>query len=39
MRSPSVYGVKPTIWPHDEDELENPARYIVRASFSQERMT
>jgi hypothetical protein len=29
----------PTIWPHDEDALENPARYIVRASFSQERMT
>ena len=26
------------IWPHDEDGLENLARYIIRASFSQERM-
>jgi len=29
----------PTVWPHDEDALENLARYIVRAPFSQERMT
>jgi len=29
----------PAIWPHDEDALENLARYIVRAPFSQERMT
>lgn len=29
----------PTIYPHDEDALENLARYIVRASFSRERMT
>ncbi len=27
------------IWPHDEEGLENLARYIIRASFSQERMT
>ena len=26
------------IWPHNEDGLENLARYIIRASFSQERM-
>jgi hypothetical protein len=29
----------PTIWPRDEKGLENLARYIIRASFSQERMT
>ncbi len=29
----------PSIWPHDEEGLENLARYIIRASFSQERMT
>jgi len=28
----------PAIWPHDENALENLARYIVRAAFSQERM-
>jgi len=28
----------PAIRPHDHDALENLARYIVRASFSQERM-
>ena len=27
------------IWPHKEEGLENLARYIIRASFSQERMT
>jgi len=27
------------IWPHNEDDLENLARYIIRASFSQECMT
>ena len=27
------------IWPHNEQGLENLARYIIRASFSQERMT
>ncbi len=27
------------IWPHNEEGLENLARYIIRASFSQERMT
>ncbi len=27
------------IWPHDEDALENLAHYIIRAAFSQERMT
>jgi len=27
------------IWPHDEKGLEDLARYLVRASFSQERMT
>jgi len=26
------------IWPHNEERLENLARYIIRASFSQERM-
>jgi hypothetical protein len=29
----------PTIWPNDENALENLARYIIRACFSQERMT
>ena len=29
----------PTIWPRDEKGLENLAHYIIRASFSQERMT
>ena len=28
-----------TIWPQNEDGLENLASYIIRASFSQERMT
>ncbi len=27
------------IWPYNEQGLENLARYIIRASFSQERMT
>jgi hypothetical protein len=27
------------IWPHNQQGLENLARYIIRASFSQERMT
>jgi hypothetical protein len=27
------------IWPHNEQGLENLARYIIRASFSQQRMT
>jgi hypothetical protein len=27
------------IWPHNEEGLEKLARYIIRASFSQERMT
>jgi len=27
------------IWPDDEEAIENLARYIIRASFSQERMT
>ena len=26
------------IWPHNEEGLENLARYVIRASFSQERM-
>ncbi len=26
------------IWPHNEEGLENLARYIIRTSFSQERM-
>jgi len=26
------------VWPHNEEGLENLARYIIRASFSQERM-
>jgi len=34
----NVYCGK-AIWPHNEDGLENLARYIIRASFSQERMT
>ena len=29
----------PAIWPHDENALENLAHYIIRAAFSQERMT
>jgi len=29
----------PRILPRDEDAMENLARYIIRASFSQERMT
>ncbi len=28
-----------TIWPRNEEGLETLARYIIRASFSQERMT
>lgn len=31
------YG--PRIYPPDEEAMENLARYIIRASFSQERMT
>ena len=27
------------IYPGDETAMENPARYIIQASFSQERMT
>ncbi len=27
------------IWSHNEEGLENLARYIIRACFSQERMT
>ncbi len=34
----NVYCGK-AIWPHNEQGLENLARYIIRASFSQERMT
>ena len=34
----NVYCGK-AIWPHNEDGLEKLARYIIRASFSQERMT
>jgi hypothetical protein len=33
----NVYCGK-AIWPHNEEDLENLARYIIRASFSQERM-
>ena len=33
----NVYCGK-AIWPHNEEGLENLARYIIRASFSQERM-
>jgi hypothetical protein len=29
----------PSIWPNDEKALEDLARYIIRACFSQERMT
>jgi hypothetical protein len=29
----------PTIWPHNDQGLEDLARYIIRACFSQERMT
>ena len=29
----------PTIWPNHANALENLARYIIRACFSQERMT
>jgi len=34
----SVYCGK-AIWPHNQEGLESLARYIIRASFSQERMT
>jgi len=34
----NVYCGNP-IWPHNDKGLENLARYIIRASFSQERMT
>ncbi|XPS82178.1 transposase, IS801/IS1294 family protein [Desulfosarcina variabilis str. Montpellier] len=30
---------RPTIWPNDENALENLARYIIRVCSSQERMT
>jgi len=33
----NVYCGK-AIWPHNEEGLENLARYIIRASFSKERM-
>jgi hypothetical protein len=29
----------PTIWPNNDQGLEDPARYIIRACFSQQRMT
>ena len=29
----------PAIWPHEKAAVENLARHIVRAPFSQERMT
>jgi len=29
----------PTIWPNNDQGLEDLARYIIRACFSQERMT
>ena len=28
-----------TLWPDNEEGIENLARYIIRASFSSERMT
>ena len=34
----NVYCGK-AIWPHNQEGLENLARYIIRASFSQKRMT
>ena len=34
----NVYCGK-AIWPHNEEGLENLARYIIRAFFSQERMS
>jgi hypothetical protein len=34
----NVYCGK-AIWPHNEQGLENLARYIIRAFFSRERMT
>ena len=34
----NVYCGK-AIWPHNQEGLENLARYIIQASFSQERMT
>ena len=34
----NVYCGK-AIWPHNQEGLENLARYIIRASFSRERMT
>ncbi len=33
----NVYCGK-AIWPHNQEGLENLARYILRASFSQQRM-
>ena len=29
----------PAIWSHDEDALKNLAHYMIRAAFSQEKMT
>ena len=34
----NVYCGK-AIWPRNQEALENLSRYIIRASFSQERMT
>ena len=34
----NVYCGK-AIWPHNQEGLESLARHIIRASFSQERMT
>jgi hypothetical protein len=33
-----VHHIGERIWPEDEQGLENLARYIIRACFSQERM-
>ena len=35
----SVYFCGRPIWPHNDQGLENLARYIIRASFSHERMS
>ncbi len=34
----NVYCGK-TLWPGNDDGMENPARYIIQASFSSQRMT
>ena len=39
LRLPEETSRRPRIYARDEDTMENLARYVIRASFSQERVT